>query len=95
VKELGLVESTSPNRVGLVIGALVAGWHLVWVLLILCDLAQQVLNFVFWAHMIQPVYTVRPFDSQAASTLIAVTFFSGYVLGFIGALIWNQLHRTP
>lgn len=84
---------TNPNKVGFVIGALIGGWHLAWIILILLGCAQSILDFVFWAHMIRPVYFVEPFNPAAAATLIAVTFVIGYVFGFIGAMIWNRIHR--
>ncbi len=43
--------------------------------------------------MIQPIYVVKPFDPIAAVTLIVVTGVIGYIFGFVGALIWNRLHR--
>jgi hypothetical protein len=56
----------NPNKVGLVIAALIGGWHLVWSLLVLIGWAQPILDFIFWAHMIKPVYFVKPFDLKAA-----------------------------
>jgi hypothetical protein len=32
---------TNPNKVGLVIGALIGGWHLVWSILVLVDRRQD------------------------------------------------------
>jgi len=84
---------TDPNKVGIVIGALIGGWHVVWVMLVLVHWAQPILDFIFWAHMIQPVYIVKPFDVAAAVTLIVVTAALGYAFGFFGAIIWNRLHR--
>ena len=84
---------TNPNKVGIVIGALIGGWHVVWVMLVLVHWAQPILDFIFWAHMIQPVYIVKPFDVAAAVTLIVVTAALGYAFGFFGAIIWNRLHR--
>lgn len=84
---------TSPTKVGLVIGALLGGWHLAWIILILLGWAQPILDFIFWAHMIQPVYKVQPFNAAAAGILILITFGIGYVLGLIGGIIWNRLHR--
>ena len=85
---------TNPNKVGVVVGALIASWHILWVLLVLLGWAQPILNFVFWAHMIQPVYVVNTFDFKAAITLIGITLLSGYAFGFLGAIIWNKLHRS-
>ena len=83
----------SPNKVGLVIGALIGGWHLVWSLLVLLGWAQQIIDFIFWAHMIQPVYVVKSFNLLAAITLIVITAVTGYIFGFVGTVIWNRLHR--
>ena len=83
----------NPTKVGLMIGALIGGWHVVWALLVLIGSAQPILDFVFWAHMIKPVYFVKPFDLTAAVALILITSVIGYVFGFLGAVIWNRLHR--
>jgi hypothetical protein len=50
-------------------------------------------DFIFWAHMIKPVYFVKPFDSMAAVLLIAITSVIDYVFGFVGAVTWNRLQR--
>ena len=83
---------TNPNKVGLVIAVLIGGWHVIWSLLVLLGWAQPILDFIFWAHMIQQVYFVKPFDPMAAVTLIVITAVIGYVFGFVGAVIWNRLH---
>ena len=82
----------NPNKVGLVIGALIAGWHFLWSLLILIGWAQPILDLFFWAHMVKPVYFVKTFDPLAAITLIVITAVIGYVFGFLGAVIWSRLH---
>jgi hypothetical protein len=84
---------TNPNKVGLVIAALIGGWHLIWSLLVLIGWAQPILDFIFWAHMIKPVYVVKLFDPLAAITLIMITAVIGYIFGSVGAVIWNRLHR--
>ena len=63
----------NPNKFGLVIGALIGGWHFVWSLLVGVGWAQPIIDFIFWAHMIKPVYVVKPFDPVAAVTLIVIT----------------------
>lgn len=82
-----------PNKVGLVIAALVCGLHLLWAILVAVGWAQPLINFLFWAHMIRPVYVIGPFDAVAAGTLLAITFFSGYLFGYVGGSLWNRLHR--
>jgi hypothetical protein len=83
----------NPNKVGLVIGSLIGGWHLVWSFLILLHWAQPILDFIFWAHMIRPVYIVKSFDPAAAVTLVIMTAAFGYIVGLFGAVVWNKLHR--
>ena len=84
----------NPNKVGLVFAAVIGGWHLIWAILVLLGWAQPIIDFIFWAHMIQPVYVIKLFNSAAAVTLIIVTAATGYVVGFIGAVVWNKLHRA-
>ena len=43
--------------------------------------------------MIQPVYVVKSFNLVAAIMLIVITAVTGYTFGFVGAVIWNRLHR--
>jgi len=71
---------------------LIGGWHFVWSLLVGIGWAQPIIDFIFWAHMIKPVYFVKPFDPVAAVTLILITAVMGHVFGFVGAVIWNRLH---
>jgi hypothetical protein len=77
----------------MVVGALIGGWHACWSLLVLLGLAQPIINFIFWAHMIEPIYVIKQFDPLAAITLVLITAVIGYVFGFLGAIIWNRLHR--
>ena len=84
-----------PNKVGLVFAASLAAWHVCWALLVLAGWAQPLIDFVFWAHMIQPVYVIKAFDPKAALILIAFTFISGYAFGLVGAVLWNKLHPAP
>ena len=83
----------NPMKTGFTVGALICAWHILWSLFVLLGWAQPVLNFLFWAHMIRPIYIVAGFQPAAAGTLIAITFVSGFLLGWVGALIWNALHR--
>ncbi len=80
------------HKVGLVFGSLFGGFHLLWSLLVLAGFAQPLLNFVFWAHMIQQSYTVLPFDLTAAGTLFIITALMGYVGGYVGTMVWKHFH---
>ena len=82
------------NKVGLVFGALFGGFHLVWSLLVLFGVAQAIYDFVLWAHMVHLPLTIGPFDATAAVTLVIITALMGYVLGHIGAWVWNRVHRS-
>jgi hypothetical protein len=61
-----------------VIGALIGGWHVCWSLLVLLGWAQRIIDFIFWAHMVRPIYVIKPFDPAAGITLVAVTAIIGY-----------------
>ena len=75
---------TNPDKAALVIAALIGGWHLCWSLLVLFGWALPLLDFAFWAHMIQPIYVIKPFDLVAAVALIAITSVVGYIVGYTG-----------
>lgn len=81
------------QKVALAVGIFVGGWHVVWSLLIMFGLAQPLLDFVFWMHMLTVPYHVTGFTLTQSITLIVVTFFMGYVGGWIFAGVWNYLHK--
>jgi hypothetical protein len=60
---------------------------------VLIGWAQPIIDFIFWAHMIKPVYVVRSFNLAAAIMLIAITALIEYVFGFAGTIIWNRIRR--
>jgi hypothetical protein len=66
------------------------GFHICWAILVLLGGAQPLINFIFWAHMIRPIYVIQPFDLAAAVTLVILTASIGYISGFIGGAIWNR-----
>jgi len=84
----------NPTKVALVVGAFLGGLHLLWSLLVAFGLAQAILDFVFWAHMLSLSVVVNAFDASAAATLIIFTAIWGYVVGYVFALIWNKLHQS-
>ena len=83
----------NPKKVGLAVGKLVGGVHLVWSILVLLGWAQALVNFSLWAHMVSVPVVIEAFNLTAAITVILVATAIGYVLGYIFAKIWNYLHR--
>jgi hypothetical protein len=86
-----IMAAISPNRAGLVLGALLGGWHFVWSLLVAAGLAQSLIDFVFWIHFIKPVYLIEPFAFGQAAILVLATAIIGYITGFAFALLWNRV----
>jgi len=56
--------------------------------------AQRIIDFIFWAHMIQPIYVIKRFDITAALTLIVITASIRYIFSYIGAIHLEQTARV-
>lgn len=84
---------SNPNKVGIVFAVLLGGLHLLWSVLIALGVAQSFYDFVLWAHMIHLPLVVGPFDMTAAVVLVLMTAVMGYLVGNVGARVWNRLHR--
>ena len=84
------MQVLNPNKTGLVVGAFLGGWHLLWAILVAVGVGQALLDFVLWAHMIHVTWTVGPFDGMAATTLVALTSAGGYAIGYLFAWAWNK-----
>lgn len=87
------MQTLNPNKAGLVFATLLGVWHAIWSIFVAAGWAQAIINFVFWMHMIKPVYVIGPFSFLTAFILIIVTGAIGYIGGFVLALLWNWLHR--
>lgn len=87
------MKPVNPHKAGLVLGALLGGWHFLWAILVAVGWAQPLINFVFWIHFIQPIYVIGPFHAHVAAILIAVTAAIGYTIGYIFGVLWNQIHH--
>ena len=88
------MKSHNSHTVGLVFGSFISGLHFVWSVLVFLGLAQPLINFILWAHMIDSLFVVKSFDPYASVTLIVVTFIVGYVLGYVMAFVWNKIHTA-
>lgn len=83
----------SPKKTALALGVFFAVVHILWSALVAFGVAQAVLDFVFWLHMIRAVYLVDTFNLVASLSLVLMTLVMGGVVGFVFAKIWNWLHR--
>lgn len=88
----GMTRHINKNKAGLVVGLSVALWHLIWSLLVAFGVAQEIINWIFRLHFIQPPYTITAFSISTALMLILVTFLSGFVMGWVFGALWNWLH---
>lgn len=80
------------NKLGLVVGVLAGGVHLVWSLIVLLGWGQPLISFIFWAHMITAPVIVLPFSFTAAISVILVTAALGYLVGCVLGTIWNKVY---
>jgi hypothetical protein len=83
----------NPLKAGVTFGALLGVCHFFWSLMVALGWAQPLIDFVFWMHLIQPVFVIRPFSLPAAAALIVFTSIVGFVVAFIFAVLWNKLHH--
>lgn len=81
------------NKVGLTLGAMVGGIHLVWSILVGFGWAQALIDFIFKLHMIKPVVVVDSFNFGLALALIIVTAIIGCIVGYVFAFVWNKIHQ--
>jgi hypothetical protein len=88
-----MANTISPNKAGVVLGAVLGLYHLSWAILIALGWAQPVIDFVLWLHMIKPFIVVETFNVGRAAGLVVVTAVIGYVLAWVFAKLWNRAHR--
>lgn len=87
------MKELNASKVAITFALLTGGWHVVWTILILTGLAQPIINFIFWLHMVSVPYNVTGFSIVQAVSLIVTTFLIGYVVGLIFAFVWNKMHK--
>lgn len=84
------MEKLSPTTTGLVIGALMGGWHLLWSLLVAANWGQPIMDFILWMYFVKPFDLIEPFELMRAISLVVATSIIGFVLGFVAARLWNR-----
>ena len=82
--------TSKPLRVGLVFALFMAACHTMWAMLVATGWAQPVIDFIFWAHFIQPLYTIAPFSIWISLVLVTVVSAVGFAMGYVFALIWEM-----
>ena len=82
------------GKTGLVLGLVIGGFHLCWSALVALGWAQPVIDFIFWAHFIKPIYVIEPFEVSRAAMLFAMTAAMGFVMGAAFAWVWNAFHKA-
>lgn len=85
------MHKLAEHQVGVAVGAFAGLAHAVWALLVYLGLAQTWLDFVLGLHFLENPYFVSAFDLTKAATLVVVTAFVGYVVGFVFAKVWNMV----
>jgi hypothetical protein len=83
----------NPSKTARALGAFFAVVHVIWSVIVALGLAQTLINFKLWAHMLTAPVVVNPFDLSAAITVIIAAAITGYIVGYIFATVWNKTHR--
>lgn len=80
------------NSWGLILGTFIGGFHLIWAVLVATGLAQPLLDFIYFLHLLNNPFVVQSFDALTALELVAFTFVVGYIIGWIIAFLWEKMH---
>lgn len=81
----------SPIKTGLAVGTVIGLWHAIWVILVGIGWAKPVLDFILKLHFLDVQYSLAPYATTTAATLILLTFAIGGLFGVVFALVWNWL----
>ena len=82
----------NPFKVALSLAIVTGSFHLCWSMLVALGWAQPVIDFVFWAHFIMPIYVIERFELVKAVALLLMTASIGFILGLVFGMAWNALH---
>lgn len=88
------MNKISSNKVGIVLGAMLALFHALWALMVLVGVAKPFMDWILGLHFLNFTYSVNPFSLGRALLLIIVTGIFGYIFGFVIAWIWNIVHKA-
>lgn len=74
-------------------GIFLSSLHLCWLVLILANWAQPIMDFIFKLHMLNSPFQVQPFDPILALGLLILTFIVGSSFVVIFCLIKDTLNK--
>ncbi len=80
-------------KAGLILGSFLGLWHVAWSVLVASNLAEALLNWILWLHMMNVSIHIEAFDLMRSVLLVLVTSFVGFIGGFVLATLWNFIHR--
>jgi len=86
------MRTISAPKSGFVVGIVLGLFHLFWAALVALGWAQPLIDFILRLHFIKLSLEVQHFDLATAAGLVAITAAIGFMIGFVLALAWNQLH---
>ena len=91
------MEQTSskknPYKVGLTLGIITGGIHLLWMVVVALGAGKAVLDWIFALHHLSNPYNVLAFSFGKAVALVLFTTLGGYVLGAVYALLCNWIGK--
>jgi len=80
-------------KTGLIVGAFMALFHFLWLVLVYAGVAQSIMDFIFKVHMMNNPLIVQPFNLANAGMLLVMTFVVGFVAGWVIAILCNIIHK--
>ncbi len=77
------------NQIGLTLGSVFAILHAAWVVIVGIGLGQSLADWLHSVHFLSDSVAITGFSLGAALIGIITAFISGYVLGWLFAVLWN------
>jgi len=80
--------------VGLALGTLTGGLHLIWSILVAVGWAQPLHDWILKLHFVSgPYQQIAPFDIGTAALLVVVTFCVGYIVGKVFTMLYGHYSK--
>lgn len=79
------------NQTGLTLGTLSGLMHLLWVIAVALGMGQVLANWSHNAHFLTDMHSLGAFNFGTAVVGVISAWVSGYVIGWVFAMLWNWL----